>query len=147
MFSKTYAMNCLKTTAGPIRRSFSRKSEIPDGRTAGAVCRGDVQYIYTVDRLREHEIDYALISYFRHSSDERSLVAIQGVSTVATRAAAEFLADDARINELQKLLKVDSVKTLPSFEVVLEVSVRGYVPVGMKLHDHFIHPRIEPLSN
>lgn len=97
------------------------------------------EFIYHYKTLRDHETDYALVSYFRDRFNRRTLLALQGISTVATRAAAEFLCSTSGTKELQKQLSFGSDAGIPNFEVILEVTCRSYVPVKVEIRDHFLH--------
>ena len=101
--------------------------------------KAEKTYGYTVFVERKREEDHALISYFRDVENSQVLIAFGGISTVGTWAAARFLCDDTSIQVLQDHLGIHTEGDVPSFEVLLKVSVSGYRPTKAKIIDFSLH--------
>ena len=105
-----------------------------EGVERGVLHRGKLNgppqetYRYTVLRPRRHEVDYALISYFLDHANAQALIALQGISTIGTWAAARYLCSDDCVQALEKLLAIKPDEPIPPFEVLLKVDVREYAP-------------------
>jgi hypothetical protein len=118
------------------------------GRKTIVICtgglRGKVQETYSsksVGYAKEEE-EFALISYLRDGGNSQVIIALQGITTIGTWAAAEFLCSDTYVEELQKREEFKDMRDggeLPSFEICLRVSVRDHAPAGTSIERIVIH--------
>ena len=92
-------------------------------------------YSYEVVSPRSHETDYALVSHFRDLDTSQSVIALQGISSPATAAAAEYLCTDHNAKTLQKRLGIDASEPVPCFELLLRVTLRNYVATHVEFVD------------
>lgn len=87
----------------------------------------------------DSEVEYALVSYFVNPERQQILIGLAGITTAGTRAAAEFLCLDEHVSNLISELNLDLSKPIPSFEVLLRVTVCDFCPTYIEVHDKQVH--------
>jgi len=104
------------------------------GETHSRICRGKIDsHVRDKAGFRYNDppgADYALISFFRDKANKGVLVGLQGLTTVSTWAAADFMCNQDKLEALfRKLFKnpakgthANLAQPWPSFEAVIRVS-------------------------
>ena len=83
------------------------------------------------DSRSEHTEDYALISRVLHANTGGPVLAIGGIGSFGTQAAAEFVASADQMNQL--LRSAPAGWEDKNMQVVLRIKVVGYTPVGVEV--------------
>lgn len=78
-------------------------------------------------------VDYAILALTQGDSPERRVLILAGGGTYGTQAAAEFVCNPVRLEELLKKLQLRPNSRVPPFEALLEVPVRGGAPLEARL--------------
>ena len=74
----------------------------------------------------ETATEFALVSFFRDPGHRQTLIALQGITTIGTLAAAKFMCTNKGALALEDALKrsqISYTEELPSFEMLLRVCV------------------------
>jgi hypothetical protein len=87
---------------------------------------GEERYYMAGEDL-EDGVEYAIIALTRGISRDRWILIAAGTNTYGTEAAAKFITDAARLQELLDKLKASD--TIPPFEALIRVKVRGGAPL------------------
>jgi hypothetical protein len=93
---------------------------------------GEERY-YFASTARPIRYDYAIIALVPSTSPSRYALVLAGTTTYGTQAAAEFVCNPARIEELITRLGVPRGGPMPPFEAVLYVQITGGVPTDSYL--------------
>ena len=93
---------------------------------------GEERY-YFASTARPIRYDYAIIALVPSTSPSRYALVLAGTTTYGTQAAAEFVCNPARIEELITRLGVPRGGPMPPFEAVLSVQITGGVPTDSYL--------------
>lgn len=82
-------------------------------------------------------VDIALVSFFRDIDNGQSIIALQGITTVATLGAARFMCSDRGAREIHRKLekRTDLTRGLPSFELILSMPVDDGMPKDPHLEE------------
>lgn len=80
-------------------------------------------------------IDYGLIALVPGPNPRWHVLILEGISTLSTQAAAEFVCDETSVESLLKKLGVKPGSAMPTFEALIRVKVAGDVPIKMELLD------------
>lgn len=86
--------------------------------------------------------DFAVVAIVPGLNPSRWALILAGTSTIGTEGAVEFLCREDTVNQL--LSKIGTVKPgiLPMFEAVLDIQIKGGVPVHSTIVS--FHPRRRP---
>lgn len=88
---------------------------------------GEERY-YFASPSRPIRYDYAIIALVPSITPSRHAMVLAGTTTYGTQAAAEFVCNPARVEELMRKLGVSLSGPMPPFEAVLYVQITGGVP-------------------
>jgi hypothetical protein len=87
---------------------------------------GEERY-YMAGSDLDNGVEYAIIALTRGISHDRRILIAAGTNTYGTEAAAKFLTDPTRLQELLERLNVKD--KIPPFEALLRVRVQGGAPL------------------
>ena len=102
----------------------------------------DKRFRYSPKTSKRLEIDFGLISYFKDEFYEQTLIAMQGITTVGTLAAARMLCTEDGVKLCRRKLRDNGISLsdeLPGFEMLLKVQVRAAAPDVTSIVDVIIH--------
>ena len=87
----------------------------------------------------EHPLtkDYAVVALLPGVQPENKMFVFSGLTTLGTQAAVEYALDPDTAAELMKRVTFD--KKVHNFEALLEVSIRGGVPLQPRLVSIRVH--------
>lgn len=107
-----------------FEQAKGERCHIRKGRRNAPPAETDLKIRY-IDKANSGT-DFALVSFFRDTDNGQSIIALQGITTVATLGAARFLCSEKGARDLREGLgeKVDLNKGLPSFEAILSMQVQ-----------------------
>ncbi len=88
---------------------------------------------YFASTARPIRYDYAIIALVPSVTPSRHALVLAGTTTYGTQAAAEFVCNTARVEELLTKLGVPRGAPMPPFEAVLYVQITGGVPTDSYL--------------
>ena len=77
--------------------------------------------------------DYAVIAILPNVNPTRKVMVIAGTNTYGCQGAAEFVTDPNLIRQLLIRAGVTKGGTLPDFEALVKVNIKGGVPVQPQL--------------
>jgi hypothetical protein len=106
----------------PFRHQGAVRNEKP--------AAGEERY-YMAGNDLENGVEYAIVALTRGISRDRRILIAAGTNTYGTEAAAKFITDPARLQELMDRLKVSD--TIPPFEALVRVKVQGGAPLEPSL--------------
>jgi hypothetical protein len=103
--------------------------------------RDVIRYRYKHKSEEHPETDYALVSFIKDKNNRQTLVALQGITTFGTLAAARFMCSETTVRKLYQKLRQQNPKIelspnkqkVQSFEMVLEIPIEGCVPLEIEL--------------
>jgi hypothetical protein len=100
---------------------------------------GEEMY-YFASPARPIRYDYAIIALIPSITSSRHALVLAGTTTYGTQAAAEFVCNPARVEELLAKLGVSAGAPMPPFEAVLYVQITGGVPTDSYIQVVRRHP-------
>lgn len=127
----------LKAVGKPER--FMLRRQIPGDATSPVVIvdlkpeQGKPEFYRHSDCCQPIEEDYALLMFSPALTPNRVALTMFGTTTFGTQAAVEFACDLNSVASLLKFLPENAQQSLPFFEAVLRVRVRGNAPVATEL--------------
>jgi hypothetical protein len=77
--------------------------------------------------------DYAVIAKLPNVNPERKVVILAGTNTYGCQAAAEFVTNENLLQDLYARLGAPKGSSIPDFEALLKVAIKGGVPVHPQL--------------
>jgi hypothetical protein len=89
------------------------------------------QDVYAPDQ--SSEISYGRIAYISNLGGNGTIMLVGGPTSMATVAATTFVVDPSSLQELLRILGAKTVRSLPFFEVVIEVKSRNGVVTHSKI--------------
>lgn len=98
-------------------------------------------FICSYDEDTDIATEFALVSFFRDPANRQTLIALQGISSFGTRAAAAFMCSAAGIVELKSALETAGHAFddgLSSFELLLRVHVEENNTLGEILFEEIV---------
>ena len=108
--------------------------------------RRDKKYRYAAKTSQHPETDWGLVSFFKDDYYSQTLIAMQGISTIGTLAAAQFVCTDKHSAECLRELKqygINPQDELPAFEMLLKVEVMGSLPKKISVEAILRHDEMQ----
>jgi hypothetical protein len=106
-------------------------------RTQGAVrnekpASGEEAYYVSSDDL-DNGVEYAIVALIPGTSPGRHPLILAGTNTYGTEAAADFVCNSETVQSLLDRLQGKRSRSIPDFEALLQVRVRGGAPLNPSL--------------
>lgn len=118
-------------------RDFQFKKGLGIPAISGAIVnvhpRIGEQPMYVGPDSRPFQFDYAVISLRPAFSKSHRMLALAGITEYGTAGAAEFVSSEEQISDLLAKLNVKTGDSMPWFEALLRVRVKGSVPVQSEI--------------
>jgi hypothetical protein len=89
----------------------------------------------------ENGVEYAVIALTRGIVQKKRVLVLAGVRTLGTEAAAAAVCNPVLLGDLLHLLGAEGASTMPLFEALIEVQVRGGAPLEARLR--LVYKRLE----
>jgi len=130
----------------PRLEKFNLKPETEEPfRTHGGVFNempsaGEETFYMSSDD-QENGVEYAVIALTRGVVHEKRVLVLAGVRSLGTEAAAAAVCNPNLVEELLRLLGAEGASSMPLFEALIEVQVRGGAPLDARLR--LVHKRLE----
>lgn len=102
--------------------------------------RGEQTFYMSSDDLENGE-EYAVIALTRGVVPDKRVLVLAGVRTLGTEAAATAVCNPNLLEELLRKLGANASSTVPFFEALIKVNVRGGAPLEPQLLS--VHKRLE----
>jgi len=134
----------------PRLQKFNLKPEIDEpfrghGGVINALPSASEENFYMSSDDRENGVEYAVIALTRGVAREKRVLVLAGVGTLGTEAAAAAACNPDLVEELLRRLGAKGASSVPLFEALVEVQVRGGAP--LEPHLRLVYKRTEqPLS-
>lgn len=96
---------------------------------------GDPAGYFGTPSAAPYSLDYAVVALEKGLNPSRSIVILEGISTLSTQAAVEFSCNEASIESVMKKLGVKPGSPVPPFEALIRVKVADDVPLETELVD------------
>lgn len=116
----------------------------PHGGVLNALPAAGEETFYMSSDDQENGMEYGVIALTRGVAHEKRVLVLAGVRTLGTEAAAAAVCNPNLVEELLRRLGSDGSSSVPLFEALIEVQVRGGAPLEPRLrmvykrHDHAV---------
>jgi hypothetical protein len=97
--------------------------------------RNGEQRIYRAEPRLPSQVseDYAIIALVPGLDPSKRTLILEGISTLGTQAAVDFVCDEGSLEEIMRQLNVKSGAPVPHFEALLLIKVANDVPIATQL--------------